>query len=289
MTRYVYSLVRCVPDPRTGEFINVGAIVGDPATGDWAMRQVSNESRVRRLASASDLEVVHGFLARVGLEIDRCRAMLDKGESPDLEESWLQALFHDHRNIVQLSAPLPVIASDSGHALSMIFGNFIIDPEGASRKDLITKFAILASIRKAYEAAHIESSYWKPRAEVQVGRHVTSRVDFAIGNGRIVQLTQGWSFQRATVDDLSTQIKAWAYAIGRLRENEDARVISPDGRESTIEAGVEVEAVIAKPTTSAQIEVFQEASQVFEELNITVRDVGDAAEVGQRAAELLRG
>ena len=39
MGRYVYSLVRCVPDPRTGEFVNVGAIAGDPFTGDWSVRQ----------------------------------------------------------------------------------------------------------------------------------------------------------------------------------------------------------------------------------------------------------
>ncbi|GAA2471263.1 hypothetical protein Ahu01nite_079190 [Winogradskya humida] len=180
------------------------------------------------------------------------------------------------------------MASGSEQALDMIFGNFVIDPELASRKDSITKYAILARIRESYEAARIEAPYWKSRAEVHVGRHVTSRVDFAIGNGKIVQLTQGWSFQRATVEDLSTQIKAWAYAIGRLRNAEESRVISPDGKVSTIEAGVEVEAVIAKPTNPTQVEVFEEASQVFDELQIKVRDFDDAAKVGQRAAELLR-
>ena len=38
--RYVFSLVRCVPNPRTGEFVNVGAIAGDPESEDWSVRQV---------------------------------------------------------------------------------------------------------------------------------------------------------------------------------------------------------------------------------------------------------
>jgi hypothetical protein len=97
MRRYVYSLVRCVPDPQTGEFVNVGAIAGDPETGDWSLRQVSNESRVRRLAGSSQLEAVHRFLTTVGIQIDEAVAQLDNGATPALlDADWLGSLHHDH-------------------------------------------------------------------------------------------------------------------------------------------------------------------------------------------------
>ena len=50
MSRYLYSIIRCLPDPQTGEFVNVGVIAGDPATGDWAVRRLSNIERIRRFA-----------------------------------------------------------------------------------------------------------------------------------------------------------------------------------------------------------------------------------------------
>src|SRR6266446_4004184 len=108
MSRYIYSLVRCVPDPQTGEFVNIGAIAGDPATGDWSVRQVSNESRVRKLAGGVELDAVHRFLTEVGLLIDDSRAgMEDDATVAPLSHNWLLALHHDHQNVVQLSPPAP--------------------------------------------------------------------------------------------------------------------------------------------------------------------------------------
>src|SRR4051812_36247731 len=97
--RYLYALVRCVPNPRTGEFINFGAIAGRPETGDWSIRQVSNESRVRRLAGAEELQAVHGFLARVGLDLDQQQLLWEEQAGEPLDAAWLDRLYHDHRNV----------------------------------------------------------------------------------------------------------------------------------------------------------------------------------------------
>ncbi len=43
--RYVYSLVRFVPDPARGEFVNVGAIAGSEDGAEWQIRQVENTVR----------------------------------------------------------------------------------------------------------------------------------------------------------------------------------------------------------------------------------------------------
>ncbi len=287
MTRYWYSLVRCVPDPRTGEFVNVGAIAGDPVSGDWSIRQVSNESRVRRLAGAAELEAVHGFLARVGLEIDQNRSRLEEEAADPLGESWLQTLFHDHRNVVQLSPPTPMVADDAEQALELLFDQLVIDPVTQPRSHAITKHRIVAQIREAYQASAIDVRYWRPRAEIHVGSHLRTQLDFAVGNGKTVQLTQGWSFQRTGLEELSTQVKAWGYALQRLRENEPARIIAADGAISSVDADVDLEVVVAPPLNAQQTEAYEESAQVFAELNVSVRDLGDVGTVGRRAAELL--
>jgi len=286
MTRYLYSLVRCVPDPRTGEFINIGAIVGDPATGDWSLRQVSNESRVLKLAGPADLEAVHGFLARIGQQIYPNPTLFD--EPDPLDEAWLQALFHNHRNVVQISAPMPIVADNAEQALDLLFDQVIIDPTAQPRSSpSITKHRILSAIREAYTAADIDYHLQMPKAEIHVGEHIHTQVDFAIGNGSTVQLAQGWSFQRLGLQELSTQVKAWGYALARLREGERARVISSDGHISNVDPGVDLEVVVAPPLTSDQTDVYEEAGQVFSELHVTVRSLDDASAVGRRAAELL--
>jgi Protein of unknown function (DUF3037) len=45
MGLYQYSVVRCVPEPRTGEFINVGAIAGSAEDGNWDARLITSFRR----------------------------------------------------------------------------------------------------------------------------------------------------------------------------------------------------------------------------------------------------
>src|SRR5215468_11068995 len=100
MTRYFYSLVRCVPSPRTGEFINIAAIAGSEESGEWSIRQIQNESRAKKLCSADDLAVVHGFLASSWDVIDLHNSevlLVDEPVGEPLTPEWLRRLHHDHR------------------------------------------------------------------------------------------------------------------------------------------------------------------------------------------------
>lgn len=286
MARYLYSLVRCVPDPRTGEFVNIGAIAGNPDSGDWSSRQVGNESRVRKLADATTLDAVHRFLSRVGIEIDQSQAAMEAGEPP-LDLSWLEQLHHDHRNTVQLTPPTPIVATDAEQALEVIFKRLIIDPVTQQRQTGLTKHRVLSDVREAYRKADIASTLVRQRLDLFVGNYVHTPIDFAIANGRVVQLTQGWSFQLAGVDDLSVQVKSWAYALGELRRGQTARVVDNDDQPSTISPDVDLEVVVAGPKTPQQEHAFNEAIQVFDELGAKVNDLPAVESVGRRASELL--
>lgn len=287
MDIYLYSLVRCMPNPRTGEFVNVAAIAGSPATGDWSMRQVGDESRVRRLAGVSALEAVHSFLARIGLQIDENFRLMEEAGESGLDEAWLQRLYRDHQDVVQLTCPTPILAEDAERALEILFDRVVIDPESEHRDRSITRHRVLAELREAYQRADIARDQVHPRVRVCVGGHVHTTVDFAVVGDRVVQLAQGWSFQCADLSDLSVQVKAWGYVMDEIRRGGKARVVDAEDRSTPIDRDVDVEIAFAQPRTYEQSEAFEEASEIFSHLRGHVRELNDVDTVAQRAADLL--
>ncbi|MER6830118.1 DUF3037 domain-containing protein [Streptosporangium sp. NPDC000563] len=287
MSRYLYSIIRCLPDPRTGEFVNYGAIAGDPVTGDWEIRQLSKTDRIRKFAPVAVLEIAGSFMLQLGADIDAHRALMEEGGEP-LGEEWLQRLHHDHRNVVQLSPPTPILADNAREALERVFQHVIIDPVTQPRLG-VTKDVLTRRLRDVYHRADIDESLIHHRPHVFVGAHVNYTMDFAIANGRAVQLTQAWSFRRSSLDGVSMQVKAWGYAIDRLRQGDEARVIdSNNQRVSTIDRNVDLQVVIAPPETSAQEHVFEEAQEIFASLSAQVHSLEDVEAVGARAEMLLR-
>lgn len=286
MSRYIYSIIRCLPDPQTGEFVNYGAIAGDPVTGDWGIRQLSKTDRVRRFAPVAVLDVASSFMLRLGTMIDAQRTPL---ENEILGEEWLQGLHHDHRNIVQLSPPAPILADSAQEALELIFQHMIIDPVTQPRQASMNKDAITRELRDVYRRVDIDPSLVRKRPQVFVGAHVNYTVDFAIANGRAVQLTQAWSFRRSSLDEVSMQVKAWGYALDRLRGGEEARVIDTTTRQiSTIDAAVDLQVVVMPPETPPQERCFDEAKEIFAGLGAQVHSLDDVDAVGARAEMLVK-
>jgi hypothetical protein len=285
MTRYFYSVVRCVPSPRTGEFLNIAAIAGSEESDEWSIRQIQNESRAKKLCSADDLGVVHEFLASAWETIDQHNPEALLVEQP-LTLEWLQGLHHDHRNVVQLSEPMPILGESVEGVLDTIFERLLIDPVRGQR-GFITKHRVLAALRDSFEEAEIPASLWLPKAEIYVGNSVHALLDFAIGNGQIVQLSQAWSFQRASVTELSTEVKSWGYALSRLRLGDGARLVGQEGRLSAIRKDVAIDVLCAPPATTLQEQTFEEARQVFNDIGAELHMFGDEGNVGRKAKSLL--
>lgn len=125
------------------------------------------------------------------------------------------------------------------------------------------------------------------RPALIVGGHVRAPLDFAFGHGdQSVQITQAWSFQRGTVDEVATEVKAWGYALRRVQDGDNARI---QGRHTSLVLGdkVPVEVLLAEPRTPHQQEVFEEAVEVFEELGVVRYGEDDAPSLVNHVAELM--
>ena len=219
MMRFIYSLIRFVPDPARGEFVNVGAIVGSDDSSEWQLRQVSNPARARGLDDERALDLVWAFCDRVGADIDRFDDSLHGLFDADIElsEDWLETLHTQHRNVVQLSPPTPMAADSADEALDRLFSQMILDPARHRRSTVTTKHGVLAAMRSAYRECGLRRNRrFVERARLSTVDH-SMPVDFAVVNGRALQLVQTWSFQAADQQALAQQVRCWGWVMHRTR------------------------------------------------------------------------
>jgi len=154
-TKYTYSTIRFVTNPASGEFVNIGAIVGSDETGEWELRTVENLKRARQI---DDHKVFHKVLSVINDVASRIDEYVDSIEELlpidyIINEQWLRCFYEDNQNILQLSTPTPMLADGLDHALGMVFDELVVDPTKRTRGQ--TKQTAISAIKRAYSSHHI--------------------------------------------------------------------------------------------------------------------------------------
>ena len=286
--RFVYSLVRFVPDPASGEFVNVGALAGSEESSEWAIRQVANPERARRLGPAAALDAIWSFLGSIGDSIDKHQRALESLFPGDLEldEKWLARLHRDYRNVIQLSYPAPMVAESAEDALDRIFELMIVDPSQRQHR-FRRKNEILAAVRRAYREKELSKDEDVKERVVLSTAHYQELFDFAVTNGEVVQLTHSWSFQFPDQELLARQIKSWGWTVRNTRDSGGV-VRTRDGQQFDVAQDIDVEAVYILPEREQQDSAFSEACSVFEALDVNQVPIQQVHQVAERAADLLQ-
>lgn len=284
--RFCYSVIRFVPDPIKGEFVNVGAIVGSDDSSEWAVRQVGNPIRARQIDEHGTLPAAWAFIDQLGRQVDAYEAVID-GMTLDVlgprpSEEWLGQLHQRNTNIVQLSAPLPLLASSAEDALETVFSQLIVDP--AKRPGGSAKHPALAAVRRAYRDAGLFARVIEG-GTLEAGHH-RERLDFGLANGRVVQITQTWSFQAADQESVAKSVRAWGWAVKAAKER-GGLLRTQDGTVPVPET-VDVEAVYIPPNGGGGQEELEDARSVFRALEAREVVIDDVSAVARRAAELLQ-
>ena len=286
--RYAYSLIRFVPDPARGEFVNVGAIVGSDESSEWQVRQVQNPVRARAIDVHRTLDAVWTFMDRVGTTIDRFEASLHQslfGPEVELNEEWLWRLHADHQNLVQVSAPTPMVAESADEALERVFDLMVLDP-AVHKHSFEKKHRALGALRRAYRDFEIRRRHELSERVILKTSHHAERFDFAVTNGGLIQLAQTWSFQVLDQEALAEQVKAWGWTIRDARDA-GGQVSTTDGQEFDFEADVDVKVVYVPSSPEHPAPAFVDAQHVFGELDITAVPYLRATDVAKHARELL--
>lgn len=286
--RFIYSIVRFVPNPLTGEFINVAAIAGSEESSEWAVRIVENPIRARAIDPLGTLDAVWSFVDRIGARIDEHeKATVSQSlfeEYSPLTEQWLHELHVEHRNLVQLSVPAPLSAESADQALDRVFDLMVIDPAQRQHR-FQKKHTALAAVRAAYRRHHLEPGVtFRERPILRTDNH-RERLDFAVTNGEVLQFTQTWSFQIPDQEQLAEQIKAWAWTMHDVRRGGGVAAVGDD--ELKVNPGVDLDVVFVPPEEPELAPALGEALAIFDELDVAAVAVVDADAVGRKAHDLL--
>src|SRR5215210_2965162 len=210
---YQFSMIRFVPDAARGEFVNIGAVAGDPEDHDWDIRLISDYRRARALDPGGRLSAAVAFATGLGGRIDALEQLPESGSEP-LSLEALRRLAEEMQNLVQLTAPAPVVADSAEAALDLVFDQLVVDPTG-QRYRFKKKHPAQRSTREAYRAHGIPSDAIEQAAKISSGAYGDT-FDFAVHNGHAVQLVQCWSFQLPNQDDLAERVKAWSWVVHEL-------------------------------------------------------------------------
>jgi hypothetical protein len=283
--RYVYSIIRFVPDTAKGEFVNIGAIAGSDATGEWEMRTVTNKKRARSLDDAQILGRVLTVVDDVERKIERSGSEL--ALEPDItNEAWLRRLSEECNNALQFTEPIPIVAENADEVLRFAFRELVADP---------------ATLRNAYKRKDV--AYWRARAaylEIGIrrdqdlfervlvhGSHYKDQFDFVVANGRAVQLAQAWSFQLPNQEELIRDLKSWAWTVRDIREDGGVTVLTTF-REICVPSEVDVAAVFIPPLPDASTEALEAARALCTDVGIRLVAVEDVVpDVVSMARDLL--
>ncbi len=297
MNRYLFSTVRVVPNPATGEFANLAAIIGSDDTGEWSIRALQDEKRIRGFCGSDALNAAHDFLTRVGMSIDLDELLLDdadldvteiilEGRAPEITESWLRNVAARNRHVVQLSEPAPVLAETVDDALDSIFPHVVIEPETRRRRGL-TKWRLLSALQSDFLDAGLEPSDFARGASLVASgpQKYQYPIDYVVSEKMAVQVVQTWSFQVASVTELSRDVKAWGWTMREILEH--GGLAHTRARRVAVPHNVDVRVIVAPPREDQAQETFDEALAVFNELHVTVHNHGDEITVAEAAADLL--
>jgi hypothetical protein len=277
---YFFSVIQFVPDPARGEFVNLGAVVGDDDVGDWELRQLSNLTRARAIDDAGLLPTALSFIGEIQ---ERIAEEDEATEADRLSLPGLEQMAIEMNNIVQLTPPSRIAADSAADALDLLFRHTILDP-AAKEFRFEKKHRAVRVTRQSYREHGVPDDALKQKADV-TSAQFRSKFDFAVHNGAVVQLVGCWSFQLPNQVELADQIKSWAWVVHELRER--GGVLSAGGAALEIPADIQVAAVAVPAKEGEESPAFEEARAAFDETDVDLFLPEQADIIGEHAAELL--
>lgn len=280
---FQFSLIRFVPDVARGEFVNIGAIAGSEAAGEWELRLIGNLARAKALDDRGVLAKAFEWAAGLEDHVAAVDQLPGADQTEPMSFTLLQRQSLDMQNIVQVSPPAPVAAESAEQALDLIFEHLVLDVARRSFP-FAKKNRAQGAARRAYADNDVPTDAIRERARVRSGVY-DGAFDFAVHNGRAVQLAQCWSFQLPNQEDLAEQVKAWSWLVHELRRDGGELVIGDAAVE--VPSGLEIFAVAIPPADGQPAPAYDEAREAFGENQVVEVGIDDAGRLGQSARQAL--
>ncbi len=116
---FTHVLMRFVPNLSSGEFVNIGVVVGSDAKNEWGYR-LGSFTRMEELARVYSVST---NLVRI-LSIPTFLRLIDDhkaGKSRELTEAWFRQRVVRYCHMLQFSEPGVMLAKNAEAALDFVF------------------------------------------------------------------------------------------------------------------------------------------------------------------------
>lgn len=199
---YIYSIIRYVPNPTIGEFVNLGIIAGSDATREWDAAWPGSRQRARNLGNAMGASS-HSILdtiveqTQARLRITREQPLLVPSDGPTVpfSETLLEHMHIHSANVIQYSKPLPIAAPSLAEAISRIEGLlFARSRRQVKPRQTATKGQLIGKMEGALDrvlAGSATQTQHNPSLWVQ---NVTETPDLVVLDETQLYIASAWSF-----------------------------------------------------------------------------------------------
>lgn len=268
--KFVYSVIRFVPNPILGEFVNVGIIAGNDKTSDWTVRWLDNMARAKALAKTLAPNTFL-FLKSYVSELDELVELSAKsptelvpvGARLRIDETWLAEMHASRDNVIQFTRPLPVLEETSRAAAEIVRDALLFEPErqarSHSRRHLIT--SVETSFQKSFGTAIDDNRVALHRNVTVQSNGFTDRSALAVLSTERLQLTSVWSFAIATSQHarLLEGIRSFLWFVEHSHNEPLAVLDSREHRLSDGQVASHVAAVVQPPAITDERDAYEEA------------------------------
>jgi hypothetical protein len=129
---YVYVILRYTPNLVRNEWVNIGVLLFDPASGERRLRLIEEQeefARVRRLHPAADEGLLRGLRDDLEDRLGDARHTAENGDWQKLLAKWEDTL----SNALQLAPQKGVYAEDLDAELERLYADHVAPQRAASR------------------------------------------------------------------------------------------------------------------------------------------------------------
>ncbi len=262
-----FRLIRYVPDPIKGEFLNIGVVLRAEGEGGQAVARFTRDwSRVRCLHPDADVEMIEAFESELNEQLTR--------ESGGEAKPVLRLLEETLSNSLQIS-PVRGTLAESFTAEMELLLRMYVEPlkVKAERRRATGRTAIAGRMRTEFERAGVWGSMRKRVAAREYTRPGDPlKIDCGYRNGA-VRL-----FHAVSLEGDAELAKSLAFSATALRE----------GVRRVEERELELTAVVEPVSTVSDAEMYGFGVHLMEEAGLRVLTAADLPRVAETARRELR-
>jgi hypothetical protein len=218
-----YRVLRYTPNLVRDEWLNIGVLVYDPATGERRLRLIEEESeyaRVRRLHPGADESLLRALRDDIENRFATASILFPPGADgkSNVESDWLKLLakWDDTlSNVLQLAPQKGTYAADLDSETERLYGDQVAVSRPAGRPGVPdSRSALRSYCAQVFRQARVWDRLQRGvRAEEFTFPGDPMRLDFAYRRNGTRGFVQTISVSRAPAD-----AKLLAYTVGRIRE-----------------------------------------------------------------------